>query len=178
VAPPGSPIEIVERRIKSPAVLSEDDPHPHDEVCLQVARAVDVHDQSLADRRVSRLLQHQPQVEAAAHQRRAAHLVSHERASTLEVTEIVHGVLGRGRDAGGDVDEHLLWNDGEGSRRRHRPPSDERRAKEVLVGMVDDKKWARAQWRQRDEAKREERRRDVLGEVGRKAKGRGGCSAS
>ena len=31
VAPPGSPIEIVERHIKSPAVLSEDDPHPHDE---------------------------------------------------------------------------------------------------------------------------------------------------
>ena len=28
VAPPGSPIEIVERRIKGPAVLSEDGPHP------------------------------------------------------------------------------------------------------------------------------------------------------
>ena len=31
VAPPGSPIEIIERRIKSLAVLSEDNPHPHDE---------------------------------------------------------------------------------------------------------------------------------------------------
>jgi hypothetical protein len=71
----------------------------------------------------SRLLQHQPQVEAAAH------LVSLERASAPEVTKIVHGVLGRGRDAGGDFDEHLLWKVGEGSRRRHRPPSDERRAK-------------------------------------------------
>ena len=34
VAPPGSPIEILERCIKSPAVLSEDNPHPHDEECL------------------------------------------------------------------------------------------------------------------------------------------------
>ena len=76
------------------------------------------------------------------------------------------------------MDEHLLWKVGEGSCRSHRPPSDERRAKEVLVGMVDDKKRARAQWWQRDEAKWEERRRDVLGEVGRKAKGRGGRSAS
>jgi len=31
VALPGSPIEIVERRTKSPAVLSEDDPDRHDE---------------------------------------------------------------------------------------------------------------------------------------------------
>ena len=31
VAPPSSPIEIIERRIKSLAVLSEDNPHPHDE---------------------------------------------------------------------------------------------------------------------------------------------------
>ena len=40
MALPGSPIEIIERRIKieiierrikSPAVLSEDNPHPHDE---------------------------------------------------------------------------------------------------------------------------------------------------
>ena len=58
VAPPGSPIEIVERRIKGPAVLSEDGPHTHDEERLQVARAVGVDDQSLADRlAVDRLLQ-------------------------------------------------------------------------------------------------------------------------
>jgi hypothetical protein len=94
VTPSGSLIEIVVRRIKSPAVLSEDDPHPHDEEHLQVARAMSVHDQSLADRRIGRLLQHQPQVEAAAHQCRAAHLVSHERASPPELTEIIHGVLG------------------------------------------------------------------------------------
>jgi len=31
VALPGSPIEIIEQRIKSLAVLSEDNPHPHDE---------------------------------------------------------------------------------------------------------------------------------------------------
>jgi len=30
---------------------------------------------------------------------------------------------------GGDVDEHLLRKVGEGSRRRHMPPSDERRAR-------------------------------------------------
>ena len=129
VAPPGSPIEIVERRIKSPSVLSEDGPHTRDEEHLRVARAMGVDDQSLADRRVSRLLQHQPQVEAAAHQRRAAHLVSLERASAPEVTEIVHGVLGRGRDAGTDVDEHLLRKVSERSRRRHTPPSDERKAR-------------------------------------------------
>jgi len=88
-----------------------------------------VHDQSLAHRRVGRLLQNQPQDEAAAHQRRAAHLVSHERASAPEVTEIVHGVLERGRDAGADVDEHLLRKVGEGSRRCDTLPSDERRAR-------------------------------------------------
>ena len=76
------------------------------------------------------------------------------------------------------MDEHLLRKVGEGSRRRHRPPGDERRVKEVLVGVVGDKKRARAQWRHWDEAKWEERRRDVLREVGRKAKGRGGHSAS
>jgi len=50
------------------------------------------------------------------------------------VTEIVHGVLGRGRDAGGDVDEHLLRKVSEGSRRRHTPPSDERRASSGRYG--------------------------------------------
>ena len=55
MAPPGSPIEIVERRIKSPAVLSEDGPHTHDEERLRVARAVGVDDQSLADRRTVEL---------------------------------------------------------------------------------------------------------------------------
>jgi hypothetical protein len=39
---------------------------------------------------------------------------------------------------GGDVEEHLLWNLVEGSRRRHRTPGDERRAKELLVGVVED----------------------------------------
>jgi len=49
---------------------------------------------------------------------------------------------------GGDVDEHLLWKVGEGSRWRHRPPGDERRADELLVGVVDENgggKRARAQ---------------------------------
>jgi len=63
------------------------------------------------------------------------------------------------------VDEHLLWKVGEDL-----VGAIGRLAKEVLVGMVDDKKRARAQWRQRDEAKWEERRRDVLGGVGRKVK--------
>jgi len=39
---------------------------------------------------------------------------------------------------GGDVEEHLLWNLVEGSRRRQRTPGDKRRAKELLVGVVED----------------------------------------
>ena len=54
-APPGNPIEIIERRIKGPAVLSEDGPHTRDEERLRVARAVGVDDQSLADRRTVEL---------------------------------------------------------------------------------------------------------------------------
>ena len=50
-------------------MLSEDDIDPYDEERLQVARAMGVNDQSLADRRVGRLLLHQPQVEAAAQHR-------------------------------------------------------------------------------------------------------------
>ena len=83
----------------------------------------------------------------------AAHLVSHNRASPLEATEIGQREPEQSREVGGDVDEHLLWKLGEGSRRRHRPPGDERRVKEVLVGVVGDNgdgKRASAQW-QRDE---------------------------
>ena len=61
------------------------------------------------------------------------------------------------RDACGDVDEHLLWKVSEGSRRRHRLPGDERMAKELLVGVVEDNgsgTRARAQW-PRDEPKSE-----------------------
>ena len=118
--------------------MPEDVPHPLDVEHLQVAGAVGVRDQSLLNLRVVRLPQRQPQVEAAAHQRRAAHPVSHEREGAPEATEIVHGGVGRGRDVGGDVEEHLLWNLVEGSRRCHRMPGDERRAKELLVGVVED----------------------------------------
>ena len=75
-------IEIVERCIKSSVVLSEDDPHTNDEEHLRVARAMGVDDQALAARLVDRLVQPEAQVEAAADQPCAAHLVSHERAST------------------------------------------------------------------------------------------------
>ena len=57
------------------------------------------------------------------------------------------------------MEEHLLWNLVEGSRRRHRLPGDEKRAKELLVGVVEDNgggKRARAQW-PRDELKSERR---------------------
>jgi len=52
MAPSGSLIEIVERCMKSPAVLSEDDPHPPDEERLQVARAMGVCYQSFANHHV------------------------------------------------------------------------------------------------------------------------------
>ena len=52
VAAAGSLIEVIQRRMKSPAVLSEDDPHPPDEGCFQVARAVGVRYQSFANHRV------------------------------------------------------------------------------------------------------------------------------
>ena len=106
-------------------MLSEDGPHTRDEERLRVARAVGVDDQSLIDRLVDRLVQPEAQVEAAADQPCAAHLVSHERASTPKATEIGHGVVERGHDTCGDVDEHLLWKVSKGSHRRHKPPGDE-----------------------------------------------------
>ena len=88
--------------------MPEDVPHPLDVERLQVAGAIGVRDQSLLNLRVVRLPQRQPQVEPVAHQHRVAHLISHERAGPPEATEIGHGKAGRGRDVGGDVEEHLL----------------------------------------------------------------------
>jgi len=85
VAAAGSLMEVVQQRMKSPAVLIEENPHPLDEARLQVARGVGVRDQSLASLCVVRLLQRPAQVEAAANQGRAAHHVSHERACPPEV---------------------------------------------------------------------------------------------
>ena len=48
----GSLIEIVQRRLESPAMVSEENPHPLDEARLQVARGVGVRDQSLASPRI------------------------------------------------------------------------------------------------------------------------------
>ena len=91
VATAGSLIEVVQRRLKSPAVVSEETPHPLDEDRLQVARGVGVRNQSLASLCVVRLLQRPAQVEAAENQGRAAHSVAHESASPPEVTEVRHG---------------------------------------------------------------------------------------
>ena len=91
VAAAGSLMEVVQQCMKSPAVLIEENPHPLDEACLQVAHGVGVCDQSLASPRILRLHRHQAQVEATANQWRAAHPISHECASPAEATEIRHG---------------------------------------------------------------------------------------
>ena len=57
VAAAGGLIEVVMRRLESPAVVSEENPHPLDEDRLQVARGVGVRSQSLASLRVLRLPQ-------------------------------------------------------------------------------------------------------------------------